>query len=313
MERRALGRSALEVSVVGLGCNNFGWLIDEPASRQVIDRALDLGVNFFDTADVYGDSELVLGRALAGRRASVIIATKFGIARQGASGGASRRYILQAVERSLDRLQTDYIDLYYLHRPDPAVPVEETLRALEELIQQGKIRQAAASNMTPELLREAASMAASAGLHGFVATQAPYSLLARGIEARLSPVIQQLGLALIPYFPLASGMLTGKYRRGEAPPPGTRLSSWKQLASILTVDNFDRVERLQAFAGERGRSLVELAIAWLLHRPAVASVIAGATSASQIESNVRAADWHLTAEEIAQIERLSPAAPAAPA
>ncbi len=307
MEQRVLGRSQLKVSAIGLGCNNFGWLIDEAASRTVIDRALELGVTFFDTADVYGDSERVLGRALAGRRASVVIATKFGIAREGLSGGASRRYIMQAVERSLGRLQTDYLDVYYLHRPDPEVPLEETLRALEELIRQGKIRHAAASNMSPELLREAASLAASAGLHGFVATQEPYSLLARGIETRLAPVIQELGLALIPYFPLASGLLTGKYRRGEAPPAGTRLSSWKQLGSVLTDENFDRVERLQGFASERRHSLVELAIAWLLHRPAVASVIAGATKASQIEANVRAADWHLTAGEIAQVERLSPA------
>ncbi len=306
MQQRALGRSGLQVSAVGLGCNNFGWLIDEPASRLVIDRALELGINFLDTADVYGDSEEVLGRALAGRRPSVIIATKFGIARQGLSGGASRAYIMQAVERSLARLQTDYIDVYYMHRPDPRVPLEETLRALEDLIRQGKVRYAAASNMSPALLREAHSLAGSAGLRGFIATQEPYSLLARGIEQTLVPVVQELGLGLVPYFPLASGMLTGKYRRGAPPPPGTRLDAWKQLGSILTEENFDRVERLQQFASERDCTLVELAIGWLLHRPAVASVIAGATRASQVEANVRAADLQLSAAELARLDRLSP-------
>jgi aryl-alcohol dehydrogenase-like predicted oxidoreductase len=306
MQQRTLGRSGLQVSAVGLGCNNFGWLIDEPASRRVIDRALELGINFFDTADVYGDSEQVLGRALLGRRSSVIIATKFGIARAGLTGGASRRYIMEAVERSLARLQTDYLDVYYMHRPDPAVPLEETLRALEELIRQGKIRHAAASNMTPELLHEAHSLAGSVGLRGFVATQESYSLLARGIERSLLPVVQELGLALIPYFPLASGMLTGKYRRGAAPPPGTRLDAWKQLGSVLTDENFDRVERLQEFASARGCPLAELAIGWLLHRPAVASVIAGATKAAQIETNVRAAELRLTPAELAHIDRLAP-------
>jgi aryl-alcohol dehydrogenase-like predicted oxidoreductase len=305
MQQRALGKSGIRVSTVGLGCNNFGWLIDETASRHVIDRALELGINFFDTADVYGDSELVLGRAFAGRRASVVIATKFGIAREDLAGGASRRYIMQAVERSLTRLQTDYIDVYYLHRPDPAVPLEETLRALEDLIAQGKIRHAAASNMKPELLREASELAASAGLHGFVATQEHYNLLERGIERTLLPVAQELGLALIPYFPLASGMLTGKYRRGQAPPPGTRFGTWKQLGSVMTDENFARVERLQGFAGERHRSVAELAIAWLLHKRGVASVIAGATRASQIEANVLAADWQLSPEEVARVDELS--------
>lgn len=306
MQQRTLGSSGPRVSAIGLGCNNFGWLIDEPASRLVIERALELGINFFDTADVYGDSELVLGRALAGRRSSVIIATKFGIARQGLTGGASRRYILEAVERSLARLQTDYIDLYYMHRPDPKVPLEETLRALEDLTRQGKIRHAAGSNMTSELLREAHGLTTSAGLHGFCATQEHYNLLERGIEQSLLPAIQELGLGLVPYFPLASGMLTGKYPRGAPPPPGTRLDAWKQLGSILTEQNFERVEALQELASQRGCSLAELAIGWLLHRPAVASVIAGATKPSQVEANVRAADLRLTAAELARIDRLSP-------
>lgn len=307
MQQRELGRSGLKVSVIGLGCNNFGWLIDEAASKEVIARALELGINFLDTADVYGDSELVLGRALAGRRERVVIATKFGIAREGLAGGASRAYVLEAAERSLKRLQTDYIDVLYLHRPDPKVPLEETLRALEDLIRQGKVRHAAASNMTPELLREGARIARSAQLQGLVATQEPYSLLERGIERTLLPVIEQLQLSLIPYFPLASGLLTGKYRRGVPPPAGTRLAAWKNLAGGLTEQNFDRLEKLEAFAKARDRSLVELAIAWLLHRPAVASVIAGATRPAQLDANCRAVDLHLSSEELAQIDALCPA------
>jgi aryl-alcohol dehydrogenase-like predicted oxidoreductase len=307
MQQRELGHSGLKVSAIGLGCNNFGWLIDAAASVEVIARALDLGINFFDTADVYGDSELVLGRALAGKRERVILATKFGIAREGVAGGASRAYVLQAAERSLQRLQTDYIDVLYLHRPDPKVPLEETLRALEDLMRQGKIRHAAASNMTPQLLREASEISRAQRLHGFVATQEPYSLLVRGIETGLLPTVEELGLSLVPYFPLASGLLTGKYRRGVTPPEGTRLATWKNLASGLTAQNFDRIERLEAFAQAHGRSLVELAIAWLLHRPAVASVIAGATRPSQLESNCRAADWQLSPQDMAQIDALSPA------
>ncbi|HWG76680.1 MAG TPA: aldo/keto reductase [Steroidobacteraceae bacterium] len=307
MQQRELGRSGLKVSAIGLGCNNFGWLIDEPASREVIDRALALGINFFDTADVYGDSELVLGRAFAGRRDRVIIATKFGIAREGLAGGASRSYVMQAAERSLQRLQTDYIDVLYLHRPDPKVALEETLRALEDLIRQGKIRHAAASNMKPELLQEADRAARAQQLQGFIATQEQYSLLERGIEQSLQPTIARLQLSLIPYFPLASGLLTGKYRRGVPPAQGTRLAAWKNLASGLTERNFDRIENLEAFAKARGRTLVELAIAWLLHRPTVASVIAGATKASQLEANCRAVAWPLSAHDMAQIDRLAPA------
>lgn len=307
MQHRELGRSGLKVSAIGLGCNNFGWLIDEAASREVIARALDLGITFFDTADVYGDSELVLGRAFVGKRDRVIIATKFGIAREGLSGGGSRSYVLQAAERSLQRLQTDYIDVLYLHRPDPKVPLEETLRALEDLQRQGKVRHAAASNMTPELLLEADSISRARQWRGFVATQEPYSLLERGIESALLPAVEQLDLSLIPYFPLASGLLTGKYRRGVAPAEGTRLAAWKNLAGGLTEQNFDRLEKLEAFARARGRTLVELAIAWLLHRPAVASVIAGATRPAQLETNCRAVDWSLSGEAMAEIDTLSPA------
>jgi aryl-alcohol dehydrogenase-like predicted oxidoreductase len=307
MQQRSLGHSSLQVSVIGLGCNNFGWLIDEAASREVIDQALAAGINFFDTADVYGDSELLLGKILGARRRQVVIATKFGIGRQGLAGGASRAYVLQAAERSLQRLRTDYLDVLYLHRPDPNVPIEETLRALEDLIRQGKVRHAAASNMTPELLEQSASVAQQAQLHGFVVTQEHYNLLVRGIEAQLVPVAQRLGVGIVPYFPLASGLLTGKYQRGADAPQGTRVASWKHLAgSLFTEQNFDRVERLQAFAQARGHSLTELAIAWLLSRSFVPSVIAGATRAGQVQANVRAADWQLSKDELAEIDRLSP-------
>jgi len=295
------------VSAIGLGCNNFGWLIDAQASNAVIARALELGITFFDTADVYGDSEIVLGKALAGRRQDVVIATKFGIGRNGLAGGASRAYVLQAAERSLARLGTDYIDILYLHRPDPSVPLGETLGALEQLIGQGKVRHAAASNMTPELLREAASVAASKQLSGFIATQEHYNLLVRGLERTLAPLAQELGMGIIPYFPLESGLLTGKYRRGTAPAQGTRLDTWKQLGSVLTDESFDKIERLQAFAAASGHTLAELAIAWLLAQPNVPSVIAGATRAAQLEANCRAAGWQLTAQQCAEIDRLVPA------
>ena len=295
------------MSAIGLGCNNFGWLIDAQASNAVIARALELGITFFDTADVYGDSEIVLGKALAGRRQDVVIATKFGIGRNGLAGGASRAYVLQAAERSLARLGTDYIDILYLHRPDPSVPLGETLGALEQLIGQGKVRHAAASNMTPELLREAASVAASKQLSGFIATQEHYNLLVRGLERTLAPLAQELGMGIIPYFPLESGLLTGKYRRGTAPAQGTRLDTWKQLGSVLTDENFDKIERLQAFAAASGHTLAELAIAWLLAQPNVPSVIAGATRAAQLEANCRAAGWQLTAQQCAEIDRLVPA------
>jgi aryl-alcohol dehydrogenase-like predicted oxidoreductase len=305
MEQREIGVSGLKVSAIGLGCNNFGWMIDAEASNKVIARALDLGITFFDTADMYGESEVVLGKALGSRRTSVVVATKFGMSGEGLTGGASRGYVMKAAERSLARLRTDYIDVLYLHTPDPAVPVEETLRAVDDLIRQGKVRHAAASNMTPELLSEAASIAASKRLNAFIATQEQYNLVVRGIEKTIVPVIERLGIGLIPYFPLASGLLTGKYKRGAAPAPGTRLSAWKFLtASVLTDQNFDRVERLEAFAVARGHRISELAIAWLLAQRYVPSVIAGATSPAQVEANAHAATWTLTAKELAEVDDL---------
>jgi aryl-alcohol dehydrogenase-like predicted oxidoreductase len=311
VQQRVIGTSGLAVSALGLGCNNFGWLIDEQASNVVIARALELGITLFDTADVYGDSELVLGRALAGRRTQVVIATKFGIARDGLAGGASAAYVQQAAERSLKRLATDYLDILYLHRPDPKVPLAETLGALEQLIRQGKVRHVAASNMTPELLREAGSIAAAGQASGFIATQEHYSLLTRGIERTLVPLAEELGMGIIPYFPLESGLLTGKYRRGVPPPPGTRFNAWKRFTESLTEENFDRVERLQSFAEAHGHTLAELAIAWLLARPYVPSVIAGATRPAQLEANCRALEWQLSAEELRQVERLLAPAPTA--
>jgi aryl-alcohol dehydrogenase-like predicted oxidoreductase len=308
MEQREIGRSGLKVSAIGLGCNNFGWMIDANASNPVIARALELGITFFDTADIYGESEVVLGKALGARRKEVVIATKFGMAAGGLPGGASRSYVMQAAERSLKRLGTDYIDLFYLHRPDKATPIAETLEALEELIRQGKVRHAAASNMTAELLTEAYSVASAKHLRGFIATQEHLNLLVRAAESTIMPTVNELHLGLIPYFPLASGMLTGKYKRGAALPPGTRLDNWKQRSSsLLTEQNFDKVERLEAFAGEHRRSIGELAIAWLLAKPCVPSVIAGATKAAQVETNVKAATWKLTAAEVTAVERLAPA------
>jgi aryl-alcohol dehydrogenase-like predicted oxidoreductase len=308
MEQREIGRSGLKVSAIGLGCNNFGWMIDASASNPVIARALELGITFFDTADIYGESEVVLGKALGPKRKDVVIATKFGMAASGLPGGASRSYVMQAAERSLTRLGTDYIDLFYLHRPDAATPIGETLEALQELIRQGKVRHAAASNMSAQLLSEAYSAAAGKHLQGFIATQEHLSLLTRGAESTIAPTVNELHMGLIPYFPLASGLLTGKYKRGVAPPQGTRLDAWKQRSSsLLTDQNFDKVERLEAFAGEHQRTIGELAIAWLLAKPYVPSVIAGATKAAQVETNVKAATWKLTAAELTAVERLAPA------
>jgi aryl-alcohol dehydrogenase-like predicted oxidoreductase len=308
MEEREIGRSGLKVSAIGLGCNNFGWMIDAKASNPVIAKALELGITFFDTADVYRESEVVLGKALGARRKDVVIATKFGIAAAGLPGGASRGYVMQAAERSLRRLNTDYIDLFYLHQPDKATPIDETLQALEDLIRQGKVRQAGASNVTSKLLRDAHSIAASTHLRGFIAIQEQMNLLTRGAESDLAPAISELHMSLIPYFPLASGLLTGKYKRGVPPPSGTRLDNWKQLSSsLLTDQNFGKVERLEAYAAGRRHSLAELAIAWLLAKSYVPSVIAGATQASRLETNVKAASWKLTATEVAAIETLAPA------
>jgi aryl-alcohol dehydrogenase-like predicted oxidoreductase len=315
MEHRNLGASGLRVSVVGLGCNNFGGRIGLEASREVIHTALDLGVTLFDTADVYGRepgaSETVLGQSLGERRGEIVLATKFGSRLDGEDRlkGASRRYVMSAVEASLKRLRTDWIDLYQLHFPDPLTPIEETLRALDDLVRQGKVRYVGSSNLPGWQVADAEWTARSLGLNRFVSVQDEYSLLVRDVEKEVLPAARAYGLGVLPYFPLASGLLTGKYRRGEEPPEGTRFASMPGLAErYVNERNLGLVERLEAFVRERGRGLLELAISWLLARPQVASVIAGATRAEQVEANVSAAGWALSGQELEEIDRLIEAA-----
>jgi aryl-alcohol dehydrogenase-like predicted oxidoreductase len=314
METRNLGTSGLRVSPVGLGCNNFGGRIGLEESRAVVHKALDLGITLFDTADSYGNrggSEELLGQILGERRKDIILATKFGLPMDEAEElrGASRRYVMTAVEASLRRLKTDWIDLYQLHRPDPLTPIEETLRALDDLIRQGKVRHVGNSNFAAWQAVEAHWTARDCNLNRFIACQNEYSLLKRDIEAELVPAMLACGLGLLPYFPLAAGVLTGKYRRAAPPPPGTRLARMQGLAErYLTPANWTIVERLEDFCARRGHSLLELAFSWLLARRPVASVIAGATKPEQVEQNVKAAGWALTADDLAEIDRLTGAA-----
>ena len=310
MEIRNLGRSGLQVSLVGLGCNNFGGRLDLAATRKVVHRALDLGITLFDTADIYGErgrSEEYLGESLGDRRKDIVLATKFGMAMDdaGVRKGASRRYILSAVEASLQRLKTDWVDLYQLHQPDPLTPVEETLRALDDLVRQGKVRYVGCSNLPAWQVVEALWTAKHAGLDRFVCCQDEYSLVVREPERELIPMMERHGLGLLPYFPLASGLLTGKYKRNASMPAGARLTGTKRLADrYLTEANWGIVERLEDFCARRGRTLLELAFSWLAARPTVASVIAGATQPEQVEANVRAVEWNLTPEDLAEIDRL---------
>ena len=310
MERRKLGKSGLMVSIVGLGCNNFGVLPIE-RSRLVVDRALALGVNLFDTADVYGNrggSEEQLGEILGSRRKDIVLATKFGMPMDdaGSKKGASRRYIMEAVEASLKRLNTDWVDLYQLHQPDPATPLEETLGALNDLVQQGKVRYIGCSNLSAAQVAEAAEIAAKKHWAAFVSSQDEYSLLVRGIERELIPELQRQGMGLLPYFPLASGLLTGKYRRDEQIPAGTRMAVMKRLADrYMTERNWDKVEKLEAFCAARGHSMLALAFSWLASRPCLSSIIAGATRPEQIEQNVQAVNWKLSADDLAEIDRIT--------
>ena len=307
MDTRRIG--SLEVSVVGLGCNNFGWRLDEARSAEVIASALDAGIAFFDTADLYGgtESEQFLGRALAPLRDRVVLATKFGWQLDERRRGASPAYVRSAAEASLRRLRTDRIDLYQLHRPDPTVPIEETLGALEELVRAGKVREIGCSNFSAEQLRAAAAVAPSSRARAarFASVQNEYSLLQRNAEAEVLPECERLGLAFLPYFPLASGLLTGKYRLGAPPPEGTRLTTAAGgRASVLGERSLERVEALARFAESRGRTLLELAVSWLLSRRPVASVIAGATSPAQVRANAAAASWRLDAAELAAVDVL---------
>jgi aryl-alcohol dehydrogenase-like predicted oxidoreductase len=310
MELRNLGNSGLLVSEIGLGCNNFEFRINIDASRAVVHKALDLGITLFDTADVYGNrggSETILGQVLGSRRKEIVLATKFGKPMDDSRTmtGASRRYILIAVEESLRRLKTDWIDLYQVHYPDSVTPIEETLRTLEDLIQQGKVRYIGCSNFPAWQVAEARWTARELGINSFVSCQDEYSLLVRNIERELLPAIESYSLGLLPYFPLASGLLTGKYKRDEAPPEGTRFAEWKSLVDrYATKANWDAIEHLQKFCTERNHSLLELAISWLLSKPAVSSVIAGATRPEQLEQNAAAGNWRLSSEELSEIDRL---------
>jgi len=312
MKYRRLGSSGLVVSAVGLGCNQFGRRVDADGARAVVDAALDHGINFFDTADhygrPYGTSEEYLGAALKGRRDDVVIATKFGLAADVTNGPdetarGGRRYIARAVEASLRRLGTDHIDLYQLHEPDPDTPVEETLAALDDLVRAGKVRYLGNSNFAAWQVADAAWTARSNHLTPFVSAQNRYNLLAREAEQELVPACQRFGLGLLPFYPLASGLLTGKYRRGEAAPPNTRLAQ-PDYAQRLASAPWDRIEALESFAEARGLRLLDVAIGGLAAKPAVASVIAGATSPGQVASNVAAGAWEPTPEDLAELDRI---------
>jgi aryl-alcohol dehydrogenase-like predicted oxidoreductase len=310
MPPRLLLGTHLPFSMVGLGCNNFGVRLDLAAASAVVDAAIDEGITMFDTADIYGErggSETILGQALGKRRKDVVLVTKFGIAMddEGRLKGGSRAYVMSAVEASLKRLNTDYIDLYYYHRPDPETPIEETMRALDQLIRQGKVRCIACSNMSAAQVVQAQAVAKANGLHRFVCCQDQYSLLARQIEGELIPALQREHLPLLPYFPLASGMLTGKYQFGAPIPEGSRLSHKRYSDRFLNDQNFHVVERLKEFCAQRGRSMLELAFGWLLSKPAVSNVIAGASTPEQVRQNVAATSWRLDVAEMAEVNRLS--------
>ena len=311
MEIRNLGGSGLRVSAVGLGCNNFGQRIDLEASRKVIHKALDLGITLFDTADIYsnmGGSETVLGAVLGDRRKDIVLATKYSkaMAEDGTKQGASRRYIIEAVEASLKRLKTDYIDLYQQHDYDPLTPIEETLRALDDLVRQGKVRYIGNSNFPAWRVAEAEYVARAMNVGRFISCQDEYSLVVRDIEKDIVPAAQEYKLGLLPFFPLASGLLTGKYKKGEAAPDNTRFGKVPRLRDrYVTPKNEEIVEKLQAFAQAHGHSMLELAFSWLAARPQVASVIAGATRVEQVEQNVKAIAWHLSAEEMAEIDKIT--------
>jgi aryl-alcohol dehydrogenase-like predicted oxidoreductase len=306
METRRIG--SLEVSLVGLGCNNFGRRLDAHQTAAVVDAALEAGITFFDTADVYGggQSEAFLGQALGRRRNAVVIATKFGNPMEGQGRGASATYIQRAVEASLRRLGTEHIDLYQLHRPDPETPIAETLGALEDLVQAGKVREIGCSNVSIEQLREAqaAGHVQDGGRVRFVSVQNEYSLLHRDPEQDVLAECERTGMAFLPYFPLASGLLTGKYRRGQPVPTGSRLAGSPNAANQLTERNLAIVEALIQFAAARGHTIVELAVSWLVARPVVASVIAGATTAEQVHANASAAAWRLTEADLAELDHI---------
>ncbi|MEU7904234.1 aldo/keto reductase [Actinoplanes sp. NPDC049118] len=312
MSYRRLGTSGLVVSVVGIGCNNFGRKLDVDGTRAVVDAAFDAGITLFDTADIYGTphgaSEECLGAALKGRRDEIVLATKFGMDMEGLNGAdrgarGSRGYIVRAVEASLRRLGTDYIDLYQMHEPDAATPIDETLSALDDLVRSGKVRYLGNSNFSGWQIADADWTARTAGHTPFISAQNQYSLLHREVEDEVVPACERFGLGLLPFFPLDSGLLSGKYQRGQTPPAGTRLAL-ERYQRWLDGADWDTIEALTAFGEERGHSLLEVAIAGLLAQPAVASVIAGATTAEQVRANAAAGDWRLTAADVVALDRI---------
>jgi aryl-alcohol dehydrogenase-like predicted oxidoreductase len=311
LEYRNLGNSGLQVSIVGLGCNNFGRRCDADATAAIVNKALDLGVTLFDTADVYGPrglSEEYLGLALKGKRQAVIVATKFAspMGEGPFMAGGSRRYIINAVEASLKRLGTDYIDLYQIHRPDPKTPIEETMRALDDLVRSGKVRYIGHSNFSGWQTAQAHYIAKAEHLTPFISAQNQYNLLERGVEADLVPSCKEFGVSILPFFPLASGFLTGKYRKGEPMPEGARLTAMGPAAERMLNDrNWQTLQGLSEFAEARGHTMLDLAIGWLASLPYVGSVISGATKPEQVEQNVAAGEWHLTADELAEVDKIA--------
>ena len=311
MDYRRLGHSGLWVSAVGIGCNNFGAKCDEAATRAVVHACLDAGITLFDTADMYGNrggSETLLGRILGHHRKDIVLASKFGLPMGEGPylNGAGRQYIMRAVEDSLRRLRTDHLDLYQVHRPDPATPIEETLRALDDLVRDGKVRYVGCSNFAGWQLAEAEWAARAGGTVRFISAQNEYSLVDRRIEGELVPAANAYGVGILPYFPLANGLLTGKYQRNHAMPDGARMTERPTRAEeVLTDRNWTIAEKVADYAAARGHSLLEAAIGWLASQDHVPSVIAGATTAEQVAQNAAAADWRMTAEEIADINALS--------
>jgi aryl-alcohol dehydrogenase-like predicted oxidoreductase len=310
MEYRRLGNSGLRVSELGLGANNFGWWADEQTSIAVINHALDMGINYIDTADMYdrGRSEEFVGKALKGKRANVIIATKFATPMgEGPNDkGGSRHYIMKAVEASLKRLQTDYIDVYQMHNPDTETPIEETLYALDDLVHAGKVRYIGCSNFAAWQLCEALWTSTANHLHSFVTVQVRYNVLERSIETELVPCCRKYGIGVIPWGPLAGGFLTGKYQQGEQAPADARLAKPVGIYShIFTDDNWNKLSKLKAFAAKRGHTVAELAIAWLRAKPWITSVIAGARTVEQLSANLPAMQWKLTEDEIAEVDAIA--------
>ena len=311
MEYKNLGRSGLQVSAVGLGCNNFGMRIDADQTKIVVEKAIEVGITLFDTADIYGGrgkSEEFLGAALKGKRRNVVVATKFAGPMGDGSlwSGGSRRYIFDAVDASLSRLQTDYIDLYQIHFPDVKTPIEETLRALDDVVRAGKVRYIGCSNFTGWQVVESHWISETKNLSAFVSAQNQYNLLDRRIERELAPACEKYGLGILPYFPLASGFLTGKYRPGEKPAEGTRLAAWGPRGEqMLSEPNFGTLTKLEDFAQQRGHTMIDLAFSWLASHSFVPSVIAGATKPEQVEQNAKSADWRLTPEEMAEVDKIT--------